>query len=749
MKIFAIVTELFCFILFFTNFAISSQSQPEEILSQKKTYYVPKVNSEINVDAYLDEYFWKDAAKIDANIEVRPGENIPSPVNTEVLICHDEANIYVGFIAHDPEPEKIQVHFCDRDKLFDDDWVLILFDTFNDQRRTYDFCCNPFGIQADMIETPTGGGGEWDTIWESHGRITEDGYIVEMSIPFSSLNFPRTEGDQTWGFDLVRSYPRDVRHHIGSFPRDRNNNCYMCQSHKLIGFAGVSPGNNIEIDPTFNVLFSQERENETAGSFKEKEHKYDPGISANWGITPNLTLSGTLNPDFSNIEADELQLDINNPFANWYPEKRPFFLESADFFSTPFNVVHTRTMADPVWGLKLSGKEGDHAIGFYTVQDNITNYLFPGIEGSDTESLQEKNQSSALRYKADIGKSSNLGILFTDRQNKHYFNRLASVDGNIKFSEQDIVRFQAMRSNTEYSDSIAANYDQSQSDFWGNAFEALYVHETRDYEFYGYHKEVDQDFRADLGFITQAGYRYNEIGGEYTFQQGPGHWYNILQFGGSFDYKRDLNNNLIHQVVSARYNYEGPMRSHSSFYTEIGKDRYNDKEFNTEWAEGCFGLYAMPSIFAHLHWRYGDQIDYANTRLGTRLSLHPFLQFNFGLHLKMELGHTYEKLDEDTGRLYTANKSHIKIIYQFSKRMFVRAILQYIDYDRNVYLYNNPDDYEPRTRNLYNQFLFSYKINPHTVFFLGYSDNFYGDQDIQFTQTNRTIFTKLGYALTL
>ncbi len=733
----------------FTNPGFSSQEQSDKINQQNKTHSVPKVISEINVDAYLDEPFWKEAVKIDANIEVRPGENIAAPVKTEVLICYDESNIYVGFIAYDPDPTEIQAHFCDRDDIWDDDWVIILFDTFNDQRRTYDFGCNPFGIQTEFIETPTGGGGEWDAIWESNGRITDEGFIVEMAIPFSSLNFPRASGEQIWGFDLVRSYPRDVRHHIGAFPRDRNNNCYMCQSDKLIGFAGVSPGNNIEIDPTFNVLYSQERKDETSGQFVEKEQQYNPGISANWGITPNLTLSGTLNPDFSNIEADVLQLDINNQFAIRYPEKRPFFLESSDFFDTPLNTVHTRTMADPNWGIKLSGKEGMHTVGFYTVEDDITNYLIPGTEGSDSESENIKSQASAFRYKADISKSSNLGLLVTDRQNKDYFNRLASIDGDIKFTEQDRIRFQAMRSNTQYSDSLITNYDQLASDFTGDAYQVNYSHDTRNYDFYGYHKEVDQDLRADLGFITQTGYRYSEIGGTYKWRRDPGYWYNWFSISGSFDYKRDQSNTLIHRVVTARINYDGPMRSHSHLYTEIGKDRYNGQEFDVNWIEGCYGLYALPSFFAHFFWRYGDQIDYANTRKGTKYVLSPSIDFNLGLHIKIEMGHTYERLNVNSGRLYTANISRLKFIYQFDKRMFLRAVLQYIDYDRNVGLYNNPDDYKTKTKDLFSQLLFSYKINPHTVFFLGYSDNFYADHEVKFTQKNRTIFAKIGYALTM
>jgi len=735
----------FSFISFSSLYAqISDSTQMKE----KVHYTVPKINSSINVDAILDETFWQKAVKIDANIEVGPGDNIEAPVKTEVLMVYNDTHIYVAFVAYDPDPQQIRARFCDRDNIWDDDWILILFDTFNDQRRTYDYGCNPLGIQTDFIETPTGGGGEWDAIWDSDGRITEDGYIVEMAIPFSSLSFPDSKENQVWGFDAVRSYPRSVRHHIGVFPRDRNNNCYMCQSEKLIGFAGALPGKNIELDPTVNVLRSQKRRDGTSGPFIDKEEKYDFGLTAQWGITPNMTLSGTVNPDFSNIEADILQLDINNQFALYYPEKRTFFLESSDFFSTPYDAIHTRTLADPTWGIKLSGKEGIHSLGFFSAQDNITNFLVPGREGSNSESLNKKSHGTALRYKADVSESSNLGALFSDREGDDYFNRMAGIDGDIKFTKKDRFMFQVLQSQTQYPDTIVNNFDQKEKDFSGNAYYAYYRHSTKKYNFYGKHKQVDDAFRADLGFISQAGYMYSEFGGQYRWREDPGHWYNWLSLSASYDYKRDIQNNLLHRVISANFNYEGPMQSHASLYGEYGSDRYNDKTFkNILWLSGCAGIRPSSLLFAHLSWRYGDQIDFANTRLGTRYQLHPSIELLLGLHLRMELNYTWETLNIDADRLYTANASRMKFTYQFTKRMFLRAIFQYLDYDRNTSLY--VDDVDAETQTLFSQFLFSYKINPHTVFFLGYSDNYYGDQLINFTQTNRTLFTKLGYAFTM
>ena len=726
-----------------------SSGEPVE-LAEKVPYRIPKVNSKIKVDAFLDESFWKQALKINANVEVDPGENIPAPVNTEVLLAYNDSHIYVAFLAFDPEPSQIRAHYCDRDKIWDDDWVLILFDTFNDQRRTYDFGCNPFGIQTDFIETPTGGGDAWDAIWESDGRITDEGFIVEMAIPFGSLNFPRTAGDQIWGFDAVRFYQRDVCHHIGAFPRDRNNNCYMCQSEKLIGFAGASPGRNINVVPTFNVLYSEERENENQGSFVQKERKYEPGVSGRWGITPNLVLNATLNPDFSNIEADVLQLDINNRFAIYYPEKRPFFLESADFFNTPLSIVHTRTLADPNWGVKLSGREGRHTIGVFSVQDKATNFLFPGVEGSDSEYMDKESYGTVLRYKADVGKSSNLGLTLTDRESEDYHNRLVGLDGDFKFTKKDRFMFQTVGSNTKYPDFIvsdSSDYDQPKTNFSGKAYRLFYVHNTRNYEIYGYHEDLDDNFRADLGFITQVGYKYNEVGGTYKWRHDPGHWYTWLSLYSSFDYRREQNGNLLHKAWTVRMNYEGPLQSHAHWYGELGTDRYQGKEFRMNWMQGCFGLRPIASLFVHLYWRYGDQIDFANVRPGKQFQINPSFTLNLGLHMLIELSHTFERLNVDIDQLYSANISRLKLMYQFNKHIFLRAIFQYKDYRRNAKIYI--DEVDPKTKNLFSQILFSFKINPHTVFFLGYSDDFYGDQQINFTQTNRTVFTKIGYAFTM
>ncbi|MFH1502523.1 MAG: carbohydrate binding family 9 domain-containing protein [Candidatus Eisenbacteria bacterium] len=205
-------------------------------------YRVPLVTTEVLVDGVLDEDAWERALVMGVNTEVRPGESVPALVETDMLMVYSETHFYVAFRAFDPDPSLIRARMCDRDRMWDDEWVVIGIDTYNDQRGGFEFACNPFGIQGDTANGIHGDGNAWDSIWDSAGRIFDWGYSVEMAIPFSTLRFQRTDGDQIWGVDAVRSYPRDVRHHIGLYAKDRDNNCYFCQMERLIGFEGAMPG---------------------------------------------------------------------------------------------------------------------------------------------------------------------------------------------------------------------------------------------------------------------------------------------------------------------------------------------------------------------------------------------------------------------------------------------------------------------------------------------------------------------------
>ena len=244
-------------------------------------------------------------------------------------------NIYFLFIANDHSPEEIRANIADRDTAFRDDFVGFFLDTFNDERRAYEIFVNPMGVQHDGIYNEVGSTQEdfsWDAIWKSAAKITEYGYVVEIAFPFNQLRFSRTDGEQTWGFLPLRAYPRSSRHMIASWDLDPDSNSTLSQTMKIIGFEGIKPGKNIEVSPTVTASSHVERTDFPDGDFGDTENKSDVGVTARWGITPNITAQLAVNPDFSQVEADAVQLNINERFALQYQEKRPFFMEGMDIF---------------------------------------------------------------------------------------------------------------------------------------------------------------------------------------------------------------------------------------------------------------------------------------------------------------------------------------------------------------------------------------------------------------------------------
>jgi len=709
--------------------------------------HIPTTDSNIRTDGVLDEPSWRSAWIIELEHEVSPGENIPAPVRTEVLVIHDGASLFVGFRVWDPEPASIRAHLTDRDSAWHDDWVGVVLDTFNDERRNYLFVVNPLGVQMDKIETWPDGGTPWDGIWDSASQITDWGWSAELRIPFSTLRFQRSQAAQTWGFDAIRSYPRLVRHHIGAFPRDRSNNCYLCQSIKIQGFEGASPGRNLEIAPTLTAARTDERPDFPDGAFETGDSEFEAGLTVRWGFTHNLTLAATLNPDFSQVEADARQLDINEPFALFFEEKRPFFMEGADFFSTPLDIVYTRTMRDPAWGLKMTGKEGPHTVGAYVVEDEITNLLFPGSEGSDSTSLEMSNTSAVGRYKLDIGDQFTLGALATSREGPGYHNRVGGFDADLRFSDTDRVKLQLLASSTRYPGDVVTEFDQPEGTFTDWAADLLYTHDTRTVSWWAHLRDIGRDFRADLGFLPRVDYRHGEVGGGYTWNATDTSWYSQLVLLAKLSQTEDQDGHLLEREAAIRFNYEGPLQSHAFIRPSLKKEGYNGQIFDLE--EVFFHICLQPNAHSHawVNLKIGDRVDYANTQAGERVFATAGFWYRFGRHLYLEPSYTHEQMDVAGGRLYDAEIGQITASWQFNARTFVRAILQNVDYAYNVELYH--DEVDPEYEHLFTQLLFSYKVNPQTVFFLGYSDNSYGDPLAGLTRADRTLFVKLGYAWVL
>ncbi|HUO84906.1 MAG TPA: DUF5916 domain-containing protein [Thermoanaerobaculia bacterium] len=723
--------------------AVSSGWAQEAPSREPAVYPVERTAEAIRIDGELDEAVWRSAPTFELNYETRPAENQPPPVRTEVWITYDSNNFYAAFRAHDPDPDAIRARLSDRDNAFADDFVGLVLDTFNDERRAFEFFVNPLGVQMDLTQNEMTGNEDssWDAIWDSAGRITETGYDVELRIPFSSLRFPRSNA-MTWGIDAVRIYPRDQRYRIGLNALDRSINCYLCQGSKLVGLEGISPARSIELDPTVTSSMTATRAGFPDGDLDSEDPDTEAGLTARWGITPNLMLNGAINPDFSQVEADVAQLDVNTQFALFYPEKRPFFLEGADLFETRFNAIYSRNIAEPEWGVKLTGKMGKDAIGAIITQDRRTNFLVPSSQSSRLASLDEDNLSTILRYRRDLFGSTTGGFFYTGREGDGFHNRVLGGDILFRWNDSEAARIEILGSQSVYPEAIAAQTGQTTDEISDYALRAVYQHTSRNWMYYGLVRDVGEDFRADLGFVPQADFRELGAALERAWYPENSRWSQFrIGINGS-DYE-DHGGQHLQRTIDAYGWAQGPKQSFLEVRLTDGDQFFNGETFSTDRVFVYGEIQAHPNVYAYAQVRVGDQVDYANTRQGEQLRLDPGFRLNLGRHLRLNLNHSYEALDVDGGRLFTANLTQVRATYQFNVRTFVRWVGQHLDVDRNPALYaGGASD----SRDLFNQLLFSYKLNPFTVLFLGYSDTWLGDSQIDLTQESRTLFFKVGYA---
>ena len=710
------------------------------------------------VDGELTEPAWASATAIPLRYEWQPGDNVPAAVETICLVTFDAENLYVAFRAADPDPDSIRAHFADRDVPFLDDTVGFMIDTFNDSRRAFQFRINPRGVQMDAVNSDLDFSEDWswDAIWDAEGRITPDGYIVEVAVPFSSLRFPRTEGMQTFGFSAMRDWPRSMRRRMRTNISDRNQSCLICQFDRITGFEGITPGRNIEFDPTLTMARTDRADPLPAapGALVTGDADVEAGLSAKWGVTPNVTFSGTINPDFYQVEADAAQLDINTRFQLYFEEKRPFFLEGADFFSTPINAVFTRTIVDPSWGAKVTGKEGRHAFGLFVARDEVTTMTFPGYERSGFMSLRDPMTSVVGRYRLDIAGTSAVGVLLTSRDAGEYSNHVGGVDGLVRLGRSNSLRFQYLVSQTEYPDVIAAGAEQPTGGFGGQAYSLNFNRRTEDWGYFANARGYSPEFRTDSGFVTQTDFRTLSAGVTRIFNGGADRWFSRLEAGVMANRDTDFSGERAQWGADFNLYYAGPLQTEIRYTAAPNHEYFAGAVYDN--FRHAFGASIRPTgdLAAGVDVILGGAIDFAGAREAEQATVRPYLNLGLLDRLAIELNHTFQELDVDEGRLFTANLTQGRAVLHLNRRTFVRAILQYTDIDRPAA--TNPGLTRLRQSRLFSQYLFSFKINPQTVLLAGYSDNQIGFDDaierpfrLDLTRTDRTLFLKIGYAWVL
>ena len=447
----------FCFCILLSLFILSLSSFSQE---NKNDYHVkiPEFTSPPKIDGKLENPLWEKGAVLDTFTQFEPQEGAQPSEKTMAYLGYDKDNLYIAVRCYDSNPDAIRASLVKRDKVYGDDEVTIYLDTFNDKKRAFVFQVNPYGIQTDGIYTEIRRRGRgrgffgfdrnWDTFFLSDAHIDNSGYTVELAIPFQSLRFPNAR-PQAWGLQIMRTIKRKNEEIYWS-PRSRDVNGFLVQSGTLKIDGAIERGKSFEVMPVLTGL-------------KQSDEKFNPeaGLNLKYGITSNLTADITYNPDFSQVEADMPQIDVNQRYALYFPEKRPFFLEGKDLFDTPLELVYTRKIVNPQWGVKLTGKIGKTSLAFLSVYDENppeieTHYSPYEEEEEEEEENPYEALISVLRLKRDLYPESHIGFIITDKEmglswnalGDHY-NRVLGIDGHFKFRNYYRFSFQILSSSSK------------------------------------------------------------------------------------------------------------------------------------------------------------------------------------------------------------------------------------------------------------------------------------------------------------
>lgn len=702
----------------------------------------------IEVDGRLEETAWEEAEPIRLTWESSPGENEPAPVATVCRVTHDEDHLYVGCRADDPDPDRVRAHLTDRDAAFDDDGITVLLDTFGDRRRGYLFRVNPLGVQIDALFRQGSRSYEWDGIWESDGRTTDEGYVVELAIPFRTLSFPESAEEQSWGVVFERDWPRSEKHEFRSIRTDYQEQCLLCQAGRLAGLRPGAAGHGVEVTPTVTTSRTDRRESLTAPGLQRGEVEPEFGVTGGWRFASNMQLGATVNPDFSQVEADAARLTTNRRFAIFFPEKRPFFQERSDIFQIPGNLIFTRSVVDPSAGLKLTGKAGANTVGAFLTRDEVTSLLFPGPRGSSRTVLQRETTGFVGRWQRDVGGSSSVGGALTVREGEDYHNRMGVADGRLRLGSSTKMLYVAAASHTDYPDDVASGFGQPADAFWGFFGAAALTHDTRNWYVESTLLDIGPDFRGDAGFVQRVGAREANTFARRSFWTPDLAWATRFDLQANGRYAVDHDGELILRGGEVLASWRGPLQTRLALEADHWEETFAGRRFTLPTRSLSISTEPSGALTASFDLTAGKTIDFANARRADLFRIGPDLEWRAGRHLSLELGHDLRRLSRDGGMVLEENVTELRGVYHFSVEAFLRAILQRRDVARDPTRFDDPvASYE---EGLFGQFLFSYELNPRTALFLGYTDSRAGLESeartVDLRQTERTFFLKLSYA---
>ena len=738
---------------------------------------VPRIEATVHIDGVLDEDVWRQAALLTGFSQYRPVDSRPAEDSTQVLVFYASDAIYFGIRAFEKHGTVVRATLADRDNIGADDNIQILLDTFNDRRRALLFAVNPLGAQQDGVRSEgiagaAGGGNAGgrfdgvvdlnpDYVYESQGRVTPSGFEVEVRIPFKSLRY-QSAAVQDWGIQIVRVTQHTAYEDTWT-PVVRANASFLIQSGSLKGLTGMRRGLVMDLSPEFTSRVD--------GAPAAAAYRYgvvDPQLGANlrWGVTQNLSMTGTVNPDFSQVEADVGQVTVNERFAVFFPEKRPFFLEGLEQFDTPNALIYTRRISAPVGGAKLTGKLGGTGVAY-----------IGAVDDNNLSATGDHPIVNLLRLRRDLGTSSTVGLAYTDRIDGNASNRVLGVDARIIWLKRWFTSLQVAGSWTH--DTVSPGLRA------GTLWDAtLYDFTGRSYGNHGEFVGFSRDFSAQSGFVNRVNVVQGRIFNRFTRYGKPGALlenattYILIQPTWRYDdflkLRSTLEGNITQQLqlnirggwfVSALWS-----NSHQRFDPPDYAGYQVDAGGTPVPFAVPHGLYNLWGGIAALSTpnrtlkmdlslgRVSGPI-FAEASEGRALNLFVALAFKPTSSLRFEGQWPHQIITRaaDGSWFSTANIPRLKVEYQLTRDIFFRYVGQYFAQVRDTLRDPRTGDQlivdtipQGRSTNteFRNDFLFSYKPTPGTVLFFGYGSSLSEPDPFSFRRLSRTgdgFFLKASY----
>lgn len=745
----------------------------------------PRVEATVDVDGRLDEPVWRLAAVLTGFSEYAPVDGAPAEDSTAVLVWYSPQAIHIGIRAverHAP----VHARLADRDRIDADDQVQLLLDTYDDRRRALLFGVNPLGVQADGVRTeatverrgfsaapdPAVVDLSPDFLFQSRGRLTDDGYEVEVRIPFRSIRYQAARS-QDWGLHVLRI----VQHsgHIQSWaPARRDAASFLAQAGTLRGLHDLHPGMVVDVNP---VLTARIDGAPAEGGWRYGHPSPEPGANARWVLTSNLTLNATANPDFSQVETDAGQVSFDPRRALYFPEKRPFFLEGSEQFDTPNRLIYTRRIVAPVAAAKMTGKLAGTDLGVLSALDDAT-------PTDDARPL-----FNVLRLRRDVGAGSTLGMVYTDRVQGADASRLIGGDARLVFGRIYTVAFQGAGSFTRTGGRL------SRAPLWNASFDRA----GRRFGLQAGVDAIDPDFVAAAGFLSRVGTLQLRLNPRLTVDGRPGalleSWSGALNLYATWLYDRFFEGGAsedAHIFINNSFALRGGWRLDGSLILEsFGYPDYLYADYAVE-RHGPAGVDTVPYVGTprirnldvvltvttprwtrgggNLQLIVGRDENFDEWAPGYILLVNGSARWRPTEQLRLDAGFIRQQYvrPSDLTNVSIRDVPRLKLEYQVTRDIFVRFVGQYDARRRDALrddtrtndpvLIRDPEsgEYRRALRQVDNalrvDWLFSYRPTLGTVVYLGYGSSLTEPEALRFRPLSRTsdgFFMKLSYLFRL